>query len=122
MSHPLYHSVETDSQPLQEVVGDHWQSEVVPHLPQDLEAQARSRKAFVRVRQIKCASDLLRALLAYVLCGSASSFRRLGAWAVLIGLADLSEAAWRKRLRQANAWLLWLVGELLTVAAQPTAG
>lgn len=39
---------------------------------------------------------------------------RLGAWAVLIGLADMCEKAWRKRLRQANAWLLWLCGELIS--------
>lgn len=122
MPHLLYHSAETDPNPLQNVVGDLWQSEIVPRLPPGLAAQAKERNAFVRVRQVKTASDLLRAVLAYVLCGSASSFRRLGAWAVLIGLADLSEAAWRKRLRQASAWLLWLLGELLTVAAQPSAG
>jgi hypothetical protein len=37
----------------------------------------------------------------------------LGAWAVLTGLADISEAAWRKRLRASNDWLLWLLGELV---------
>ncbi len=122
MSDPLYHSVETEPNPLQNVVGDLWQSEVVPRLPQDLDAQAKTLQAFVRVRQVKCASDLLRAVLAYVLCGSSASFRRLGAWAVLIGLADLSEAAWRKRIRQASAWLLWLLGELLSVPTQPSTG
>src|SRR5262249_42947039 len=30
---------------------------------------------------------------------------------VLIGLADLSEAAWRQRLRACNAWVLWLLRE-----------
>src|SRR5579863_9472869 len=122
MSDSLYHRREPEPNPLQNVVGELWQSEVVPRLPKDLDAQAKERKALVRVRQVKGASDLLRAMLAYVLCGSAASFRRLGAWALLIGLADISEAAWRKRLRQASAWLLWLLGELLTVAAQPSAG
>jgi hypothetical protein len=43
--------------------------------------------------------------------------RQLGAWAVLIGLANLSHVAWQKRLRQARDWLLWLLIELLAVAA-----
>ena len=45
--------------------------------------------------------------------------RRLGAWAVLSGLADLSEAAWRKRLRVSNDWRLWLLGELVAAPEVP---
>jgi hypothetical protein len=91
---------------------DHqWEDEVVARLPADLEDQAAKHHAWRRKRAIKSAADLLRALLAYVLC--APSFRRLGAWAVLIGLANICEKAWRKHLRQANVWLLWLCGELI---------
>src|SRR5437763_6507100 len=97
---------------------DLWNTEVVPGLPSDLEVQARTLKAFVRVREVKCASDLLRALLAYVLC--APSFQRVGAWALLIGLAELSDSAWSRRLLKASAWLLWLLGELLAVPAPPS--
>ena len=32
---------------------------------------------------------------------------------MLSGLADISEAAWRKRLRRSSAWLQWILGELL---------
>ena len=88
-----------------------WEEEVLARLPDDLEDQAHKHQAWRRKRAIKSPSDLLRALLAYVLC--APSFRRLGAWAVLIGLANICEKAWRKHLRQANAWLLWLCGELI---------
>ena len=50
-----------------------WNTEVVPRLPPDLGTQARTLKAFVRVREVKCASDLLGGLLAYVLCAPPSS-------------------------------------------------
>ena len=48
--------------------------------------------------------------------------RRLGAWAVLIGLADISEAAWRKRLRTSSDWLLWLLSTLVAVPETPLLG
>lgn len=117
MPQQSYHTLPALDEQLQAVIKQGWEHEVLPQLPVDYEQQAESLKAFVRQRQIKRVSDLLRALLAYVLC--APSFRHLGSWAVLIGLANLSNVAWRKRLRQARAWLLWLLCELLAVTAGP---
>ena len=111
---PIHHTQSAPAPQATDVVGDAWATEIVPYLPVNLDAQAQSLKAFQRIRGVACPTDLLRAILAYVL--DAGSFRLLGAWAVLLGLADISDTAWRNRLRCASPWLAWLVGELLAAA------
>jgi hypothetical protein len=98
-------------------VGDAWTTEIVPRLPDALVAQALTLNAFQRVRGRATPDDLLRAVRASG--RGALSVRRVGAWAVLIGLADLSEAAWRQRLRLCNAWRLWVLRALLAGHEMP---
>ena len=116
----LVHTHHTDGlvtpQPLS-LVGEAWTTAVVPRLPANLAEQARRLKAFQRVRGLATSHDLVRGLLASGL--GPLSTRRLGAWAVLRGLADISEAAWRKRLRARNDWRLWLLEELLAAPEAP---
>lgn len=111
MPRPRHHTQPPATEQLPTLLDDTWTTEVVPRLPADLAQQARTLKAFQRKRCLPDPTVLLRALLVYVLC--LQSGRALGAWAVLLGLADLSETAWRKRLRTANTWLGWLLAELL---------
>src|SRR5260370_18522331 len=78
------------------IQSDLWEQEIVPRLSQDLATQAKTLGALQRKRGIKQASALLRAILSWV--HGPRSLRQLGAWAVVLGIADLWETAWRKRL------------------------
>ncbi len=80
---------------------------------------ASEKRAFVRPRAVRSATDLLRLMLAYCLGGM--RLRSTSAWAASAGLADLSNVALLQRLRNCSAWMEHLVGQLLGSGAAPAA-
>ena len=94
-----------------------WSATVVEPLggAEMLEATARQTKAFLRPREITCAVDLLRLILAY--CLGKGGLRSTASWATAIGLVDISNVALLYRLRQCGDWLAILVGLALASAA-----
>jgi hypothetical protein len=80
-----------------------------------LAVTARETKAFLRPREITNAVDLLRLILAY--CLGERGLRLTAAWAVSVGLVDISNVALLYRLRQCGNWLAMLVGQVLAGAA-----
>jgi hypothetical protein len=85
-----------------------------------IDASAREMRAFLRPRAVKSATDLLRLILAYCLGGM--GLRSTSAWAASAGLADLSNVALLKRLRNCGIWMEHLVGKLLGAGTGPVAG
>jgi hypothetical protein len=100
---------------------DQW-SEVKAHFPPDfdLEATARSRGAFTRVREIKNAETLLRLALGYG--GLGMSLRETCAWAEAGGIASLSDPSLLERLCKAAPWLGDIVAALIAEQTKVPAG
>lgn len=100
---------------------DHW-PEVTAHFPAgfDVEATARSRGAFTRVREIKSAEQLLRLALAYG--GLGMSLNETCAWAEAGGIASLAGPSLLERLCKAGPWLGDLLAALISKQAKMPAG
>src|ERR1700692_4223397 len=100
---------------------DHW-SEVSAFFPAgfDVEATARSRGAFTRVREVKNAETLLRLALAYG--GLGMSLRETCAWAEAGGIVSMSDPSLLDRLCKAGPWLGDIVAALIAKQAEAPAG
>lgn len=76
-----------------------------------LSDSAKEHHAFERVRGIKCARDFLVILLCYAL--TSSSFGEVAAWALGVGLGDVSGEDLCKRLGRCHGWLRYLLEQKL---------
>lgn len=79
--------------------------------PDGWDEQAKLLGAVTRQRKFKSASDLLRMLMIHLADGC--SMRETSARAKQGGLADVSDVALLKRLRNSGEWLRWMAVELL---------
>lgn len=83
----------------------------------DLETLAQQTGALQRRREVRNVPDLLRLALAY---GSGQgSLQTTAAWAAQAGIAELSDVALLKRLRNAADWLIAIAGQLLSGRVDP---
>ena len=73
---------------------------ILHKLPQTLDESAREHGALVRRREVKSANDLLLALFMYAITNM--SQRVLAVCASIIGIADMSDQAWQKKLYYAG--------------------
>jgi DDE family transposase len=100
-----------------------WES-LLGMLPDDFDLETTSRQsgALKRRRAIRCAATLLRLTLVWAVGGL--SLRATAAWAQVQDLAQLSDVALLKRLRQTGPWLGELLGAVLglRLKTQPLEG
>lgn len=82
----------------------------------DLDKGARQYGALSRSRKIKNASDLLRLIFGYCACNM--SLRSTASWAQLQSIADVSDVAIFKRVRQALPWLQHILSSILNAGLE----
>lgn len=80
-----------------------WDDTILPHLPKQLDKLAEQSGTLQRKRGIRSALDLLKILFLYA-C-SDFSFRILASAACTLGIANVSDTAWRKRFSKAVPFL-----------------
>ncbi len=89
-----------------------WDRKILPHLPKELDVTACQSGIMHRKRGIHPASDLLKALFLYA--ASKISFRMLAAAACALGIARISDTAWRKQLTGSVPFLRELLHAMLS--------
>lgn len=84
--------------------------ELVKYLPEGWEAKAKELGALQRGRKIKTATELLTAILVYLMC--AGSHGITASMLSLEGREPISKTAVYKRIRQSWKWLQWMVVQM----------
>jgi Transposase DDE domain len=89
-------------------------------LPSDLEESARKTNALLRCRNVPDAAALMRLALAYAV--SDLSLKDVAAWASALDVAQISGPGLFYRLREAEAWLEQVLGQVLGDQVPQAAG
>jgi len=87
---------DTASEQEKQVVLMNIKQKIIAKLPTTLEESAKATGAIIRKRKIKRALDLITILFIYALTDI--SQRVLAAFAMNLGIADISDQAWQKKL------------------------
>lgn len=87
---------------LQEVLHN-WDKKIQGKLPEELEEIAKQTGSISRKRGVKTAEDLLKMLFLYACCNI--SFRILALASSVLGIAEISDTAWKKHFQKAVPFL-----------------
>lgn len=85
--------------------------ELIARLPKGYVEASRSTKALKRKRGIKSAEDLIKLILLY-LTGGYSQIE-MSIIAKSLGIAEMSDVAFLKRFSKCQAWLEWIVSQII---------
>lgn len=102
---------------IQEVF-EYWDKKILPHLPKNLEEAAKQEGALQRKRTVRSAKDLLKMFFLYA-C-STLSFRMLAVASCALGIADISDTAWRKHFLKSVPFLHQILHTMLCSSIEKT--
>lgn len=91
---------------------DNWNKIFFQHLPENLDEIAKQEGVLKRKRGLRSAADLLKILFLYA-CSN-FSFRILAMASCALGIADISDTAWRKRFAKAVPFLRAILQSMLS--------
>jgi len=93
-------------------ISANWNKIISPHLPKNLDEIAKQEGVLKRKRSLRSVADLLKVLFLYA-CSS-FSFRILAAASCALGIADISDTAWRKHFSKAVPLLRGILQAMLS--------